>query len=187
VIEAEVVEVDAPGFAEEEEPGEPERAGVDGPEIPPSREEQAKAAWKKLWGAAHAAGYKGQQKELLAAMGHSGLLQVLEAVERDGLDAVVNAALDVVFPWPDGVVKTALIKMPYYTHRNHVINALNGSGLSKQRPDEELLDWLSSHARERQAEKEAAAKAKQDAQDAGEDESWLEEDGDVAEGEVVGE
>jgi len=122
------------------------------------RHEQAKALWDKVSAAAQAAGWKKSGKALLEAMGYAGLLQVLVHAEEHSANDVINQALDVVFPWPEAVIEQAL-ENPYYRHHQHVINALNLSGLPRTREPDVLLDWLSTHAREQQDRVETVAAA----------------------------
>jgi hypothetical protein len=133
-------------------------AAAEPPAVDPAEERklQAKALWAQVFGAARAAGWQKGAGELLAQMGYLGLLQVLDVAAQHSATAVLNQALDVVFPWPAELITAALATLPYYRATPHVVNALNLSGLPRTRDQAELLDWLASHARERQAEQAEA-------------------------------
>lgn len=131
-------------------------SGNGGETVPEERKRAAHDLWERVVAAARAAGWKRGAGDLLKAMQYPGLLAVLAVAERDGENVVMNQMLDVVFPWPEQVITVALETMPHYQHRNHVLNALNLSGLPRTRDQGELLDWLSSHAKERQSPAELA-------------------------------
>jgi len=132
-----------PAPAEEEEP-----SPVDPAE---ARKDQAKALWAQVFDAAFQAGWKKGAAALLERMGYRGLLAVLDYAEQHSANDVFEQALDIVRPWPEAVITRALATIPYYKARPHVVNALNRAGLPRSSDMDTLLDWLSTHARERAA------------------------------------
>ena len=110
---------------------------------------------------------------LIIVWGVFGLIDVpnysYNGYVTDGNNTItrVNAGGPAESEWPAAVVEDALgihypdpetgIDRYYYGHENHVVNALETSGLSKDEDPDVLLDWLSGHARERISEKFAEA------------------------------
>ena len=145
-VEGEATELaSAPGFAEAEEA----TAEVDDvplePPPPPTREQQARALWGRLWAEAQRQGWQESNLLLLEKMGYSGLLQLLDFALARGEEAVTGQMLDVVRPWPEEVI-TAGLAMKQWPDRADLCAVLHQSGFFRDTAADVLIDWLSSTA-----------------------------------------